>query len=239
MAGKIIRVVYDPKIETSDSLSKFLGIVLDKAKYPIKDIKFVKQEDYIQEIDGGLRQGNYTICLNKTYSVVSLKLSAIYKEPTYKFFSRYYANTEGQVIVVGLQVDVADIFSDDSQKKAAWAKLLTFKRDFDTCSDTPTDTTPEHNTESNSEPKPTPLPVIEKEVTKEAEEVVVDVPVVKKATSRKAPTKKSTPVVAEVSTETVQTPDQEPKPSYEDLLAFYNAWNTLNTLANKLSNGFK
>ena len=49
MAGdKNIYVVYDPKIEDSSSLSKFLGIVLEKAQYPIKDVEFVTLPDYLK-----------------------------------------------------------------------------------------------------------------------------------------------------------------------------------------------
>lgn len=131
MAGneKTIQIVYDPKIEDSSSLSKFLGIVLEKAKFPIKLINFITIDDYLKRLESG-RIDHFTICLNKSYSSVSLKISEIVEEPTYKFFSRYYHNKDRSIILLGLIMDISEIFSNENTKKNAWGKLVTFQKDY-------------------------------------------------------------------------------------------------------------
>ena len=131
MAGdKNIYVVYDPKIEDSSSLSKFLGIVLEKAQYPIKDVEFVTLTDYLKLLE---TQGprNFTICLNKTYSDISLKYGAILEEATFKFFSRFYQNPEKKIAILGLLMDVRTIFDDENSKKNAWGKLVTLQKFYE------------------------------------------------------------------------------------------------------------
>lgn len=131
MAGdKNIYVVYDPKIEDSSSLSKFLGIVLEKAQYPIKDVEFVTLPDYLKLLE---TQGprNFTICLNKTYSDISLKYGAILEEATFKFFSRFYQNPEKKIAILGLLMDVHTIFDDENSKKNAWGKIVTLQKFYE------------------------------------------------------------------------------------------------------------
>lgn len=130
VGDKNIYVVYDPKIEDSSSLSKFLGIVLEKAHYPIKDVEFVTLSDYIKLLEThGPR--NFTICLNKTYSDISLKYGAILEEATFKFFSRFYQNTEKRIAILGLLMDVHTIFDDENSKKNAWGKLVTLQKFYE------------------------------------------------------------------------------------------------------------
>ena len=131
MAGdKNIYVVYDPKIEDSSSLSKFLGIVLEKANYPIKDVEFITLQNYIKLLETkGPR--NFTICLNKTYSDISLKYGALLEEATFKFFSRFYQNPEKQIAILGLLMDITTLFSDENSKKGAWSKLVTFQKFYE------------------------------------------------------------------------------------------------------------
>lgn len=215
MAGdKNIYVVYDPKIEDSSSLSKFLGIVLDKAKYPIKLVEFITLEDYLKLVEtNGPR--NFTICLNKTYSDVSLKYGSILEEATFKFFSRYYQNPEKGIAILGLLTDVSEIFSNDASKKNAWGKLVTLQKFYT-----------EHS--SGFESKVITKTVIEepvKEVKEEVEDetsvisntcevLQAEEVVVQEQTTEPTPEKKRLVIKDCV-------PQKQEGPSYEELLAFY------------------
>ena len=229
VGDKNIYVVYDPRIEDSSSLSKFLGIVLDKAHYPIKLVEFITLENYVKLLE---KEGprNFTICLNKTYSDVSLKYGAILEEATFKFFSRYYQNPEQSIAILGLLMDVDVIFSDDASKKNAWGKLVTFQK-FYAQHQSNLDTAPavkvevQAPSESVIEDEYLVLTdVVEvmddnvPEVIKSSEEIikekeVVEIPVVKE-TPKKAATKKSLSIKDAIIPKTDE-------PSYEALLEFY------------------
>lgn len=211
VGNKSIYVVYDPKIEDSSSLSKFLGIVLDKAQYPIDLVEFVTLDEYLVILD---KRGicNFTICLNKTYSDVSIKYGALLEESTFKFFSRYYQNPDKQIAILGLLMNVSSIFEDDASKKSAWAKLVTFQRFY----------TDHKDSVSSAEVAPT-APVKEV-VAKKAEvaKVVEEVPEVIKDSKEivaEAIKPASTPKKKLIIKDTVES--KGVSPSYEDLLNFY------------------
>lgn len=224
VGDKNIYVVYDPKIEDSSSLSKFLGIVLDKAHFPIKLVEFITLENYVKLLE---KEGprNFTICLNKTYSDVSLKYGAILEEATFKFFSRYYQNPDRSIAILGLLMDVDTIFSDDASKKNAWGKLVTFQKFY--AQHQSTLETLVINIEEKSTIEATPSPEEEYLVLTDVAEVMDDdIPEVIKSSEdiikeekivepiKKSATKKS------LSIKDAIVPKSE-EPSYETLLEFY------------------
>ncbi len=216
---KRIYVVYDPRIETSTTLSKFLGIVLEKAGFPIKQIEIIPAEDYLSILD--LTQNvrdHYIICLNKTYSDISLKIGHKLGEPTFKFFSRFYNNPEKRVIVLGLLNNIDHIFSDELIKKSSWTKLVTFNNSYKDIKD---DGTEDHVEESPKklrqdpmadELEPEPAPSIIEDVPTLIEEVQSPPP--------PTPSKLSIPVVAKEVTPKLEIKDNRDI-SYEDLRDFY------------------
>lgn len=236
VGDKNIYVVYDPKIEDSSSLSKFLGIVLEKAHYPIKDVEFVTLPDYLKLIEtNGPR--NFTICLNKTYSDISLKYGAILEEATFKFFSRFYQNTEKRIAVLGLLMDVHTIFDDENSKKSAWSKLITLQKFYEEHKKGLTHTAIEPEKEEEyleltdveelfPEPEDDDVP----EVIKSSEEIIKEEKIVEEI-----------PATVPKKSLVIRDAIEPEKVSYEDLLAFYKLTSSilvyidsLKTLSNKI-----
>jgi len=236
VGDKNIYVVYDPKIEDSSSLSKFLGIVLEKAHYPIKDVEFVTLPDYLKLIEtNGPR--NFTICLNKTYSDISLKYGAILEEATFKFFSRFYQNTEKRIAVLGLLMDVHTIFDDENSKKSAWSKLVTLQKFYEEHKKGLTHTAIESEKEEEyleltdveelfPEPEDDDVP----EVIKSSEEIIKEEKIVEEI-----------PATVPKKSLVIRDAIEPEKVSYEDLLAFYKLTSSilvdidsLKTLSNKI-----
>lgn len=131
MAGnKNIYIVYDPTIEDNVSLSKFIGIILEKAKFPLGNIAPISTKDFILLLERSPEDIKNVICLNKTYSSVSIKLGSYLKEPTHKFFTRTYKDPVKGILLIGLMADIETIFTDDATKKKVWLQLQTYQKDY-------------------------------------------------------------------------------------------------------------
>lgn len=208
MAGdNKIYIVYDPLIENSGSLNKFLGTVLGSAKYPIDLIETITLENYLKLIDtDGVK--NYTICLNKTYSSVTIEYSRILGFPAFKFFSRFYQNRETSTQLLGLILDIDTIFSDEASKRNVWEKVKTFINFY-------TDTNknfsiPKESIKVESKPET----INEKEI-KQVSEVVIQNEV-----------KPNEILIDEIV---------ECTPSYQELLDFYNAFKHVKKLYSSIT----
>lgn len=199
-----IYIVYDPSVEDLTSLNKFLGVVLDKAKFPLTSVQFKTQEEYLAILDTTLP--NFTICLNKTYTEVSLKISNIVEQPPFKFFSRTYIDSTKKLSVLGLLNSVDQIFNDIDIKKSSWVKLLKFIETYNDYNKSGTKVVTTSKTEQD---------VIKKESVKEVVQPVEE-----------------KPVITEVSVTKIEQKDV--KPSYEELLEFYTKAKDLISLVNAL-----
>lgn len=199
-----IYIVYDPSVEDLTSLNKFLGVVLDKAKFPLTSVQFKTQEEYLAILDTTLP--NFTICLNKTYTEVSLKISNIVEQPPFKFFSRTYIDSTKKLSVLGLLNSVDQIFNDIDIKKSSWVKLLKFIETYNDYNKSGTKVVTTSKTEQD---------VIKKESVKEVVQPVEE-----------------KPIVTEISVTKIEQKDV--KPSYEELLEFYTKAKDLISLVNAL-----
>lgn len=199
-----IYIVYDPSVEDLISLNKFLGVVLDKAKFPLTSVQFKTQEEYLAILDTTLP--NFTICLNKTYTEVSLKISNIVEQPPFKFFSRTYIDSTKKLSVLGLLNSVDQIFNDIDIKKSSWVKLLKFIETYNDYNKSGTKVVTTSKTEQD---------VIKKESVKEVVQPVEE-----------------KPIVTEISVTKIEQKDV--KPSYEELLEFYTKAKDLISLVNAL-----
>lgn len=131
MVGKkIIYIVYDPTVEDNVSMSKFIGIILEKAKFPLEHITPIPVKDFILLLERNPEAIKNVICLNKTYSSVSIKLGSYLKEPTHKFFTRTYKDPVKGILLIGLMADIETIFTDDATKKKVWLQLQTYQKDY-------------------------------------------------------------------------------------------------------------
>lgn len=122
-----IYVVYNSEIETSTLLNKFLTVVLDKAKFPISKIQFRTEEEYLSLLkEEGSK--NYVICLNKTYTEISIQTGQVIGEQPFKFFSRHYQNDNKRIYILGLLNNLEELFDEKNEalKRTTWAKLKTF-----------------------------------------------------------------------------------------------------------------
>lgn len=199
-----IYIVYDPSVEDLTSLNKFLGVVLDKAKFPLTSVQFKTQEEYLAILDTTLP--NFTICLNKTYTEVSLKISNIVEQPPFKFFSRTYIDSTKKLSVLGLLNSVDQIFNDIDIKKSSWVKLLKFIETYNDYNKSGTKVVTTSKTEQDA---------IKKESVKEVVQPVEE-----------------KPIVTEISVTKIEQKDV--KPSYEELLEFYTKAKDLISLVNAL-----
>lgn len=206
-----IYVIYNPSIEDSASLNKFLTVVLDKAKFPIGKVSFKTEEEYTDLLKEGSK--NYVICLNKTYTEVSIQTGQIISEQPFKFFSRYYQNDLKRIYILGLLNNLDELFDDKNEalKRTTWTKLKAFLTTYN-----------ETSGGMSSSVKTLPIKDSLSASTKE----------VKIETSQQ---KLSEAVVEEVIEQVVDTTPKEEKSStsvkisYEELLEFYNLTSSIIT----------
>ncbi|AND75255.1 hypothetical protein FDH01_gp094 [Acinetobacter phage vB_AbaM_ME3] len=210
-----IYVVYNSEIETSTLLNKFLTVVLDKAKFPISKIQFRTEEEYLALLkEEGSK--NYVICLNKTYTEISIQTGQIIGEQPFKFFSRYYQNDTKRIYILGLLNNLDELFDEKNEalKRTTWTKLKTFLTSYTT--------TVSGFTSSEPTSKVTSLPIkdsLNTEVIKDTTKVLDLIC----EEQEEAPKEESKPVVKEIRKEL----DSNPSVSYAELLEFYNLTSSL------------
>lgn len=213
-----IYVVYNPEIENSTLLNKFLTSVLDKAKFPISKIQFRTEEEYLELLKEGSK--NYVICLNKTYTEISIQTGQAIGEQPFKFFSRYYQNNPKRIYILGLLNNLDELFDDKNEalKRTTWTKLKAFLATYIESSATIVDST---SAKSTKLPIKDSLVVEKSEITTTAQDVIKVLDMVLEAVEPQLEVK------SDIVSDPITEPPKSQKVSYEDLLEFYNLTSTL------------
>lgn len=118
-----IYVVYDSEIETEESVNRFIS-VMEKAQYPIDKIIPMSNIQFNEYIDNK-QILPFVICLNSTFKTYCIKYSDILNVPVLEFFSKDYYNSEKNVYLAGILLNIESIFQA-SYKKYAWTVLKSF-----------------------------------------------------------------------------------------------------------------
>lgn len=204
-----IYIVYNPDIENSTLLNKFVTVVLDKAEFPISKVQFRTVDEYLSILkEEGSK--NYVICLNKTYTEVSIQTGQLIGEQPFKFFSRHYQNNVKRIFILGLMNDLEELFNENNAalKKTTWAKLITFKETY---------TKTVSGFTSESTPKTSPLPIKDSLNTDIVKDTVKVLDIVNEE-------EKDAEVEEAIPNHKLKT---EESVSYEELLEFYNLTSSL------------
>ena len=224
---KNVYVLYDNKIETTESLEKFKKILV-LAGFEDAVIKPVSSEEYNNIlVENNYNFYNFVIAINQTYKQINQIYSDKLNVPIFDFFSKEYTNREKSLVLYGLLFSISSIY-EPAYKKFSWSVVQKFFTDYsDTINQTNTeedcdylsnDTPVSNKVENIFEVQPT-TEVIDEDTTEESEIVSsVEISI------------EQTPHVSE----TFQAVHQEEELSYEELVSFYINTKSLISQFNKV-----
>lgn len=121
-----IYLVYDPKIETKESLKRFIDIMV-KADLDSKSISPIVEDDFSKLLEKSVP--NFAICLNKTYKEFNTVYSDKLDVPIFEFFSKEFVSSEYKICLSGILLDIDSVFKSE-YKRYAWNVLLNFAKNY-------------------------------------------------------------------------------------------------------------
>lgn len=125
-----IKIVYDPDLESTESLEKF-KFILSKAL--IENYVFITTLDYLNQLSTESVYNNFTIVLGKdTYDKVVVDFAKKLNIPKFEFCSRKYYEPSKKLIVYNLPLSVEDMFSS-TYKQVTWDTIQLFVKYYNVC----------------------------------------------------------------------------------------------------------
>lgn len=125
--NKNIYILYDNKIETTESLEKFKKILV-LAGFKDIDIQSISLDEY-NEILIENNFYNFVIAINQTYKQINQIYSEKLDVPIFDFFSKEYINKEKNLVLYGLLFSVSSIY-ETAYKKFSWSVVQKFFSDY-------------------------------------------------------------------------------------------------------------
>lgn len=199
-----IHIVYDSHLEDEESLDKF-KFIMSKAGFKLEDLVTIDVNDLLVMLEKG-EIPSHTICINKTYRSINVEYSDLLDVPIYDFFSKEYCNDEKQITLFGLLLDIKTMH-EPAYKKYAWSVVNKFYTEYS----------------KFSAPKDIPSQDKEEVVVEEVETVTLE-------PHKTEVEEEILEVIPEsVTVEAAPETTAQQELSYEDLLRFYNTFQSLIT----------
>lgn len=217
-----IYILYDNKIETTESLERFKKILV-LAGFKDTVINSVSLDEYTTILkENNYNFYNFVIAINQTYKQINQVYSDKLNVPIFDFFSKEYTNTDKNIVLYGLLFSVSAIY-EPAYKKFSWSVVQKFFTDYSEI------VNQEQSTEENcdylsNEPEVQEITLIDHEPQETLQEIVHTV----ESTS-----------LEEQSEETFQAVHKEEKLSYDELLSFYVNTKNLISQFNKVQDQLK
>lgn len=124
-----IYILYDDKIETTESLEKFKKILV-LAGFKDTDILSVSLDQYNNIlVENNYNFYNFVIAINQTYKQINQIYSEKLDVPIFDFFSKEYVNKEKNLVLYGLLFSVSSIY-EPAYKKFSWSVVQKFFTDY-------------------------------------------------------------------------------------------------------------
>lgn len=118
-----VYLVYKKTIEDQEKLIKFIQ-VMGKAGFPEESVVPIDMEDFHSKLEKE-NPPHFALCINNTYTLTSSIYCDSLKANIYDFFSKDYADFDKRIFLMGLMVNVENVFQVQ-YKMYAWKTLLTF-----------------------------------------------------------------------------------------------------------------
>ncbi len=181
-------IVYDSKVETEESLNKFITKVIEPVKIDSNHVKTVTLEVVERMAENNILPA-YCLGLNQTYKDLQVLYSNSIDTPIYDFYTKEFVQTDLKVCLSGILLDIDSVF-EDAYKRYSWNIVKKLASNYAQFSSEDR-VTIEQNEEIPSYLNMGPLEEVEKEVVKKpiSEEVVNTSPEIEKQTEQAPPLK--------------------------------------------------
>lgn len=181
-------IVYDSKVETEESLNKFITKVIEPVKIDSNHVKTVTLEVVERMAENNILPA-YCLGLNQTYKDLQVLYSNSIDTPIYDFYTKEFVQTDLKVCLSGILLDIDSVF-EDAYKRYSWNIVKKLASNYAQFSSEDR-VTIEQNEEIPSYLNMRPLEEVEKEVVKKpiSEEVVNTYPEIEKQTEQAPPLK--------------------------------------------------
>ena len=111
-------IVYDSKVETEESLNKFITKVIEPVKIDSNHVKTVTLEVVERMAENNILPA-YCLGLNQTYKDLQVLYSNSIDTPIYDFYTKEFVQTDLKVCLSGILLDIDSVF-EDAYKRYSW-----------------------------------------------------------------------------------------------------------------------